>query len=431
MQSPMPRKEHEVAALWRYLDDIEALHLGSAPTHVAQYHGYFDQEAFSRASELLHARHPVLTGRVRSDARGRHLLYVPDRHRPGVVFRGGDGTALRRELATAWDPRRELARIIHVRGRGTGYVAFRADHAIADGHSLRAMFDELWLLYDQVMRGVDPADAVDAALPLPPSVVLAARGEHRYGARRPDGSGAARTGGVPHRVPPVQEYIRLTEYDTRTVLEFSRRHGMSVHALLCGAVLMAHGRSTVGPLEPAAMVCVSPVNLRTRLSPPVGATETTNLVRVHRAEVVVSEDADAVALGRCVKHQLDAAIAHRELCSPLDLEDIAAIPVRTAVERRLATLQVSNNGIAHRTLENLAGLTVTDLFTPVDVVPGWFPMYSLLTFRGRLTVRCVYPSNLFGPEETARLRDRIATELGAVIGRPLAGVRREGEAARG
>ncbi|WP_031468371.1 phthiocerol/phthiodiolone dimycocerosyl transferase family protein [Sciscionella sediminilitoris] len=395
--------------LRRYLDPIEEQHLGAAPTHVAEYRGAVEHRYLRQAFELLCLRHPVLRGRVET---GRHgsLLYVEPGHQPEDIRTRGDYEVLLRHAFGPWNPAHAMARLIHVRENGGGFVALRIDHAIVDGHSLRAIFDELWEIYAETVRGIETSIGPGTSLPRSPQDLLAERWRSL-----PDRFPLAQQEDW-HRVPPHQGYIRFDERDTAALLTAARDHGTTVHALIAGSVLgtqCAHGSRTSAPVP---MICLSPVNLRSRVIPAVTATETTALVKIHKAELAVRPDRAPYATGRELKAQLESAIAGRELLSPAELSMVLSALPDSPLDPRFAIAQVSNNGHVHARLERFTEPRFLGFSSAVDLISDAFPIYSVFTFRGELSIRYLFPSNRFSAEEVAQLTESLSGLLRSSCG---------------
>ncbi|AEW99832.1 phthiocerol/phthiodiolone dimycocerosyl transferase family protein [Streptantibioticus cattleyicolor] len=400
--------------LQRYLDAIEERHVNAAPAHAAEYRGTVDEAALRHAFELVCVRHPVLRARVRAGERG-HLLYVPPGHWPEVTVLDGDGTTLLRAVHAPWDPARAVSRLILVKGENHGFVALRVDHSVMDGHSFRAMFEQLWNLYGDLLGAADVSVPVGRSLPCPPSELLGERWHGASCAPPPESPDAAPGTSTDGPVRPVQGYIRLSGAQTERLLSVVRRRKTSVHAAVCGAVLAthrAHGAPPEGGGEP--MYCLSPVNLRDRVTPPVGVTQTTMFVAVHAARVTVPFDADPLAVAHSVKEQLDTAVARRELLLSLDAGRLLKATGPASLDARLRIAQVSNNGVLHSALRDPRRVEVVRFLMPADVTSSVFPIYSVYTYRGHLSIRYLYPSTLFSRAQADRLSASVTTRLTAM-----------------
>lgn len=394
-------------ALQRYLDTEEISMTGSAPWLVAEYQGQIDEDALARSFEMLCARHPVLRALIRHDACG-YLLYVPSYHHPEFMVLDGDENTLQHEVnEQSWDPAHALARLILISNKTRGFVALRADHAIVDGHSMGAMFAELWDLYTGIIDGTEISVDPGGSLPSSGFALL----EQRLGEIQTQPSpGRAETAATLEVCEALQRRIQLSEEDTSRLVAAARVLGTSVHALVCGAILVAlrvQGSST----EPTPMACWSMVDLRNRVHPPVEATETTSFGFRHKAELTVPLNGNPVTIGREIKEQLETAIARRELPPP-DLSLLYSANLNTSLERHLATIMVSNVGVIPR-LAQPSNVVITDLLIPTrgKTTATSFSGYAVYTYEGRLNIRCTFTSKFFRDETVEQVVKKFTTEL--------------------
>lgn len=389
----------------RYLDSIEVQMRNRAPSFVVEYHGHLDENVLARAFELLCSRHQVLRGRIRHDGKG-YLLYVPPDHHPELIVLKGDESTLGNDVHGPWDITRGVAQLILIRGESRGFVALRADHSIVDGRSLGTMLGELWQLYANIANGSSISVDAGMSLPLSPYGLLKQRLSGLQSAPSP---GIMDTPDLPDLCEALGRRIRLTEEDTARLIAAARAQKTSVHALVCGAILVTL-RTLGSSIEPARMVCLSHVDLRNRVTPAVGATETTNFLGLHRAEVTVPVNGSAVTVGREIKEQLDSAIARGEL-PPIDPSKFVSSMVETSLEQYLALISVSNVGIIPK-LARPAGLEITDFLVPMRPKKSVkFPSHGVYTFDKRLSVLFSYPSEFFTHEEMEQVVARITKEL--------------------
>lgn len=389
-------------ALQRYLVGIEIQMKGSAPSFAVEFRGTVHPAALSRAFELLYTHHPVLRGRIRRDDKG-YLLYVPPNHHPELAILHGNERTLQREAQSPWDITRAVAKLTLIRSETEGFIALRADHAIVDARSLGALFGELWRLYTDIVNGSDTSVDRGVSLPSSPTDLI----RQRWGRIKAEPS-TTRTG-TPRRVcEALRRRIVLTEYDTTRLLAAARAQRTSVHALVCGAILVAL-RAHETQTEPAPMACRSVVDLRNRVRPPVGSTETTNFLGFHIAEVSVSENADPIIIGREVKKQLDNVIARREL---LDMLDIRSSQLSTSLQQHLANVSITNAGVIPR-LAQPADLAITDFLVlpPHKKKSAMFPTYAAYTYDKQLSILCGYPSDFFTDEEVEEIVSRTTAQL--------------------
>lgn len=390
--------------LHRYLDKIEMPLQGFAPPLTAEYSGEIDLTALGRAFEILCQNHPVLRACIRQDDHG-YMLYVPEDSHPELVIRDGNETTLWQEPNNPWDPARALSRLILFKGDNRGFVSLRADHCIVDGSAIASMFFELWNLYSSLFRGIKVSPKPQQSLPVSPYELLTQRWGQISLAMSSD---ATRNNSPVLDCPSVRRRLVLSTSETTHLIAAAKTNRTSVYALVCGAIIVAL-RNLGTPRGPARMACWSAIDLRNRVTPSVGATESTNFSCRNRSDVTVAVNDDAIAVGREIKSQLDNAIARREVS--INLSEYLSSQVETDLEQRLATLMISNMGNLSQ-FEQPQGLTITDLLTLTRRdVSLKFPTHAVFTFQGRLSVRCTYPSALFTEEEVDGLINEIAGHL--------------------
>lgn len=180
----------------------------------------------------------------------------------------------------------------------------------------------------------------------------------------------------------IHRRIHLSAEDTTGLINAVRAGATSVHGIVAAAILAAqfgHGRSAGTPVS---MKCWSLVDLRGRVDPPVGATNTTNFFGAYPAVVTISDNADLLDMGRSIRNQVTEVVGSRTL--PL----IDLSPLKTALEERLATTFVSNVGVI-APLASPASLTHVDFRlngSRAAVIPG----HRVYSFNGRLTIHSSY-----------------------------------------
>ncbi|GHE98810.1 hypothetical protein GCM10017786_34700 [Amycolatopsis deserti] len=393
--------------LERQLDNIElqVMHYPSAV--VVEYQGELVPEAMQEAYWQLCRRHPVL--RTRVERRGAdHFLVMPDETFPEVAVHDGGGEEHLRRVGLEWRLDRAVSQLTVVTGSGRGLVAMFTDHLIADGKAKSALFDELCALYGAILNGTPLSVEVGTALPAAPTDVLRSR------------VGDEAMPPVVHVSDPrdfvgveaLRRYIRLTERQTSRLVAVAKANGTSVHAVLCGVILLAQRRHWTDTAE-SKMVCLAPVNLRERVSPRVGALDTTNFIGVSPAEVKVEPDTDPIALGREVKQLLETAIANRQ-----PEQEILA---RTSgsqsppVGQDLGTAAISNLGVVPE-YPQVPLLRIVDFQVFTHCVKGATPSYAAYTYQGRLGIEAFYRSDLYPAAQADGLVAEIGREIGGLLG---------------
>jgi hypothetical protein len=390
--------------LQRHLDHIEVQLKDSSPSYCLEYQGHLDETALADAFTNLCEDHPMLRAKILDNDDG-FLLRAAEGDRAEIVAVTGDKNTLLEQTTSSWTPADGVARLIHIRGDGRGYVALRLDHAVSDGGIKMFLFYELWRYYKEVCEGRHVRRAATRRLPEAPTETL----RKRWGAK--PHSGPIQQHSQPRREPSraLQRVVGLTGDDTYGLVSAARLLRTSVHALVCGSILVSHcGLASV--VEPTSMLCLSPVDLRNRVNPPVGPAETTRFLGIHRAEVNVSMYSKPEIVGDEIKQQLERAIAGRALLTdpiqrPLPWID-SLLPIH------LGHVNISNYGVM-KEFPAPTRLTVLNFMTLGDSKSGPFPTWAIYTYGGRLNIRVVFPGSHYSNEEVDQLVSAAITRLAA------------------
>lgn len=392
------------AALERRLDPIEEA--ASLPTVVSiSYNGVINGSSMEYAWTLLCRKHPVLRASISTEDTGK-MLRVDSDHIPEYIVCDGDEGWIQDEAMKGWDASSGLSRLALVRGQYGGTISLIIDHAIVDGVAVIAYLKELWDVYGKVHSGQKVVMSPGDSLPRPPTELFYERWRD-VDLRSTEDSEEACYFDAPS--PLDVRKIRLTKSQTKELREAAHTCGVSVHSILCGAILVAM-RCQSDIADSAKMVCDSNVDLRNRVSPKVGATETTNFFTQHKAIVLVSRDDTPEAVGSAVKSELEDAIA----CRTLPIYKAPAyryVHVDTRLPQRLAFIHVSNIGSID-IFPRLSDAAITDM-------PVMFPKESSATYSGYaaysvegcLRLYCGYPSVLFPPDQVDLIVDEIEQNL--------------------
>ncbi|GHF79399.1 hypothetical protein FHX82_005761 [Amycolatopsis bartoniae] len=376
----------------RPLDRIEVKWLHEQAAQVYTYRGVLDEKLLARAYESLCVRHPVLNARISHDGDG-YYLEARDDDLPKVHARRGDLARLREEIGELPDPADGVARLNLVTDATGGAIVLQTYLFVVDGQSWLALFAELWSRYTRlVTTGALPTEET-GALPVPPSTVL-----ERLGIPcdyRPS----------PSVVKPIHQIDRILDPDVVTGLRtVAHRAGTTVHGLLCGAMLLVHRRLDPLPGE-WPMLCMSAVNLRHRLTAPVGKLETTRLVGWHRTDLTVRGDEDPVPLGRQVRDQLTKAIEAHEvplMRPPMDPPE--------PLDPRLSSVVTTNMAVIPE-MEFPPDLEVTGTSRLYPCTALDTPWHGFYTFQGRMTIMSAYPTEVFSVAEGEGITRRITEVL--------------------
>jgi phenolphthiocerol/phthiocerol/phthiodiolone dimycocerosyl transferase len=394
--------------LSRYLDKVELQLLNAAPTQFVDYEGDLDVAALRRAFTLLCQNHPVLRARIVRDDQG-YLLEAPPDQEPQLDLIPGGEDEFRAAATGPWDASSGAARLLVARQESGGIVGLRADHAIIDGRSWTAHFHQLWRLYTAIAEGEEVSVETGQSLPAPPYGVLRERwsGDKTEPESSEDDEPLNRSATIQR----LESRFRLSQEETSGLREAAREAGTSVHGLICGAILVAM-RAQDEDAEPASMTCLTLVDLKQRIYPPVAATESANLFGIQRSELQVSSDTPVVVLAKEIKTRLDADIAAGKVL-PVDGGQLTpgAAPA-SSFDERFATIMVTNLGVV-KAFAQPAGLRITDwrrIVQNSERTPP-FPMYGVYTYDGRLSVRCNCSPAAYSTDEVDRFTERTIAEL--------------------
>jgi hypothetical protein len=249
-----------------------------------QLSGAVDVEAMSDAFDTLLQAHPVLAGHLERGSDGLHHIAVDDLLHPGIWVVGeGDLPSPRMRL----DQGAALANLRLKLTDGRPELTLYTHHSLTDGQHNMRLLEELFSWYtDAVCTGrVEPVIAEPAPEPL--EVLLEQRGirkQSRSGFERfmpamfayeLPASTRNTAGGNPTfpTLVPVAR-CQLTEGETQAVTAFSGERRLSLNAMIAAAILLAEWQARDNPNIPIPYL--SPVDLRLLLTPPVGATASTN-----------------------------------------------------------------------------------------------------------------------------------------------------------
>ncbi|MES9525237.1 phthiocerol/phthiodiolone dimycocerosyl transferase family protein [Streptomyces capoamus] len=423
----------------RALCPVETLYVGQRSRAVLSctLRGRIDVEALTVAFRAVTQANPTLRSRIVADGAGHALALLDEDERPRLETRA-------EELAEAYAT--ELNRPLPVGGPLSRAVLVSApdgihhlfvlvvDHTVIDGHSSITLHNILWdryrsLVTDGEARSVQanepdapdwpepvstllpPADAADTAAYLDARVTQTKRHPVELVpydvAHTPDRAPAAGAG--EGRI----EVCRLTldtEHTTRLRAR-ARQAGVSVHALIAAALLSTARRRLEGE-ESRTLGCLSPVDLRSRLTPALPASVMVPAVTTHLQTLEVAAASDPLELARTVHTRLTGFIAggghfHEMRITP-------EIPGNPALQ--LATVIVTNMGVVPG--PRLPGdLRVVD----VRLVPArehYFPqagrspvMACVVSFEGRLAIEFPHSTACFSPSFMRAFRDEVLDGL--------------------
>ncbi|GGS45394.1 protein kinase [Streptomyces griseoviridis] len=438
--------------------------------------GRVDVGALSAAFDALTRAHPTLRSRIARDGDGYALHLLDEDERPRLSTRTGSDEAAEyaAELNRPLPVGGPLSRAVLISGPdGKSHLfVLVIDHTVTDGHSSIAALNALWDQYRALVEGepvpmapaaggdgdggphwpepvsrlLPPADGAATAAyldrrvealrrhpvdlvpydvpgPATPDAPTGTETGAGTGGTAPQADGAPRaqtateTGAAPRADGPEGagriEVRRLTlDTDlTARLRSAARAHGVSVHALI-GATLLATARRRLDGDGPRTLGVLSPVDLRSRLSPALPAALLVPAVTTHLQTLDVSRASDPAELARTVHTRLTRFVAdgdhlHETRITP-------EIPRDPALQR--ATVIATNMGVVPGP-RLPGGLRMVD----VRLVPAreqYFPqagrspvMACVVSFGGRLAIEFPHSTACFSPSFMRAFRDDVRAGL--------------------
>ena len=183
-------------------------------------------------------------------------------------------------------------------------------HSVADAAASLRYLERLCALYTATVETGSPGSVVVHALPLSLEELLARRGFEVPAVAAPVVDRASPAAGVTD-VPRVRHgRTRLTRSQTDALFARGRHHDLTVHGVVCAAILLAAHELSCAT-GPAPLAVVSAVDLRSRGGAPIAPEEGTVIQGLDTAVVTVDRDDDPFRLGRAVLDSLRANLANK------------------------------------------------------------------------------------------------------------------------
>ncbi|MFF9278987.1 phthiocerol/phthiodiolone dimycocerosyl transferase family protein [Streptomyces griseosporeus] len=414
----------------RALCPVETLYVGQRSRAVLSctLRGPVDVAALSAAYDAMTQAHPGLRSRIEHTGTGHVLRLLDEDERPRLTLRYGDleevyGEELNRPLTVGGPLSRAV--LVSAPDEQSHLFVLVIDHTVTDGHSSIALHNALWDRYRALVDGESAAEPGDPRWPEPVSRLLPPADEadtaqyldgrleevrrHPVALVPYDAAPGDGTGGPQGRI----EVRRLTlDADhTARLRRAARDAGVSVHAVVAAALLATARRRLDGD-GPRTLGCLSPVDLRSRLSPPVPATALVPAVTTHLQTLDVTEDPDSLDLARTVHGRLSDFLARGDHFREMRITP--EIPRTPALQ--LATVIATNMGV-------VPGPRLPEGLRAVDVrlVPAreqYFPqagrspvMACVVSFEGRLSIEFPHSTACFSPTFMRAFRDDVRAGL--------------------
>jgi hypothetical protein len=269
----------------RPLCPVEELHVDERSRAVVtvEVEGDLDLDALTAAWSRTLDTHPTVDSRIVPHGSGSALEPLGPGNRPGLTVLAPEGDAMTAVASAPLPVGDAVARLSAAVRGSAATVGLAVDHVVTDGKSALALTATLWRNYAAVLAGepARPAAAtwpatVSERLPTVPEDAVAAllterleRARHRPIALLP--YTAAGNDAPPAGQQPVHD-TRITLSADRTVdlAAGARSLDTSVHGVTAAALLLAV-REELDGHDTGALGCLSPVDLRSRVEPPVPA----------------------------------------------------------------------------------------------------------------------------------------------------------------
>ncbi|MBL1074841.1 hypothetical protein JK358_10600 [Nocardia sp. 2] len=391
--------------------------------------GALDITALSTAFAALRRRYPALAATLEPED-GGFVIVAGSGPLPGVVVTAGDLDA---PISTVCaDQTRALSGLHVTRDGDRSAVTLFTHHSIADGYHSLDLLADLWALYTATVHGVAVDDAV-WEYPESLEKVLADRGICKADRATPPAPAPqptedeTTTAVAPGRGPSTSRVFattsarcRLDPAATAALLAFARRNDTTLNAVLSAVIMRVE--SELGGVPSDRIAYTYPVNLRSRLSPPVANPAATNPLGF--AEFTPTADlTDTVAIAHKVndslRNGLETNDIHQSGLSFFEnmsaaIAEMAQIP---ASERPIAIVS-TNWGIVppphaptHLEFEDFRSLMIE---TPIDPNTPFAPpgTYIISTFQNRLAIELRLPT---APEAAQKRTAAIESTLRTLI----------------
>ncbi|MEU2039739.1 phthiocerol/phthiodiolone dimycocerosyl transferase family protein [Nocardia niwae] len=299
--------------------------------------GRLDLAALSAAFEAVAGSRPILGAHLEPDGHGGHLLLESPGGTPEMTVADGDPEQLL--TGARLDQRTALASLCVVRDGAAAGVTLVTHHSVADAYHSLAVFAELWSCYTDLVRS-RPVELPPQGFPRSVEELLHERGVRKIGT-------AAVTQPVavarPYSGPEDPEYLvprtarcRLTRAQTAALVELGHRENTTINGLASAAILLTEAELRRLPLTD--LLYTYSVDLRTRVTPPIGMTEGTNVLGFANFAPGPRTGATLVELARGVsdtlRAELDTGLVQQ---TPLQIPEITAGPPPRAPGIVLAT----------------------------------------------------------------------------------------------
>ncbi|MGF1425694.1 phthiocerol/phthiodiolone dimycocerosyl transferase family protein [Kitasatospora sp. LaBMicrA B282] len=382
--------------------------------------GGVDPELLAAAFTDLTARHPPLRCRIAHASSGFVLqeLEAP----PHLIVREDSGDGYAEELNSPLPVGGPLVRATLLRGTGYDIVVLVVDHVISDGLSAATLHHALWERYGRLVAdpmttperlGSEWPPPVTSLLPPCPVEEVERYLDQRllqvrarpvellsYNAPRSSPGG---------RIEATR--LVLAPGPTQDLRQAAVAAGVSVHGVVAAALLIA-ARWRLSGEGPRTLGCLSPIDLRSRLTEPLPREVMVAAATSHTQTFDVTPEEDLLALAGAVTRGLRTALESGQA-----LLEARIMPRAPEFPQLLAATVIATN------VGNLAGPPLPAGLELLDMRGSpareqYYPragrspvMAAVSTFAGRLAIEFPYWTECFSGPFMADFRDEVQALL--------------------
>ncbi|QBS43343.1 acyltransferase [Nocardia sp. CS682] len=427
--------------------------------YAVQVSGRLDPAALSSAYDAVVRAYPVLGAGLEPTESGNHVLVAGTGAAPEISVVDSDPERLL--VAPAFDQRVALSALRVVRDGETASVTLLTHHSVADAYHSLAVLAELWSCYTDVVdghsverevqpypqsveellaaRGIEKtaepdaaeqptpggsvlSDSAAASIPVAHSGSAASPGRATTNAAATSNAARVPEPAMPEAVSEDTGFVslrttrcHLSSAETAELVELGHREGVTINGLVSAAIML--GEAEVLGLALTDILLTYPVDLRSRLIPPVGLTEGTNVLGF--ANHLSTANIGLLDLARGICESLRAGLASGTVQrTPLHIPEMAG-----ELELMPGMVLVTNWGRVPD-LRAPDGLHINDfrstLTARADRTGGHDPEVPggsaciVSTFGGRLSIEIHHPESTTAQQQrridalTAKLRGALA-----------------------
>jgi hypothetical protein len=423
----------------------------SLPTNIvgmAELEGPLEEEVLRAALDAAQERHPLTHARLTAPERQRPALVLDAPRLPLTVVRGQADAwvalaehELHQPLVT---PRGPLARAVWIRhAPAHSTLLVTLHHGVADGRSAAIFLGDVLRAAGRMLRGesasLEPLplrDSLEAHLPRwahGPGGWMRAAGAFVQEAFHLAGAGWPRqvptNGGAPVTERRTRLLPRTLDAEsTARLVHAARLHGTTVQGALCAAVLLAVRDELTGT-DPVPMVSFSPIDMRSRLEPPLGE-EIGLFVSASRSLHRVGPETRFWPLAQEIRQALVTSLRRREpfLLPPAmsrlygALARVApegargdALFARMAEAAQLCTTGVSNLGVLEPVTDS-GPLHLRSLSVTASLATIWTFLSLAITCAGSLHWNFMFQEPIISAPRARRLVEGSLRHLQDALG---------------